>query len=150
MRQGALRAPAQAVKVQDAVLDNADEGAGGADGQDDAEHRVGARAASQVVRHRYQHQQHQLLAVGEADLRIQREPGRGQGQCGVGDQWPEKRGRLQPLAAREVRDQPRQDGDGQQDLRRRDRQLHGRDNADEREEPDLLKAIARGHAGSES
>ena len=51
------------------------------------------------------------------------------------------------LAARDVLRQPRQCRDRQQDLRRRDRQLHRRNDADQRPEADLFEAIARRHAG---
>ena len=45
-----------------------------------------------------------------------------------------------------MRGQPRQRRDRQQDLRRRDRQLHRGDDADERPQSDLLESIARRHA----
>ena len=100
-----------------------------------------------VVGDRHQHEQHQLLAVDEAHFRIEREARRGQRECRVGDERPEERWRLQPFAARDVRHQPGEHRDRQQDLRRGNRQLHGGDDAEEGVEPDPLKAIARRHAG---
>jgi hypothetical protein len=118
----------------------------GADGQHHAQHRIGAAAARQIEGQRHEHQQHELLAVGEADLRIAREARRQQREAGVDEQRPEESRRRQPFAARDVRGQPRQRRHRQQNLRGSDRQLHRRDNADQRPQSDLLESIARWHA----
>jgi hypothetical protein len=146
VRQRARRPAAEAVEVEHRVLDDADKGAGGADRQHDAQHGIGARAAREFVGDRHQHQQHQLLAIGEADLRIDREARGHQRQRGIRDERPEKCRGFEAFASRDVGHQPGQRRDGEQDLRGGDRQLHGGDDPDQRPEADLFESVARRHA----
>ena len=116
--------------------------AGGADGDHDAQQRVGARAAREVVDHRHEHEQEQLLAVGDADRGVEREAGGQQRRRRVGDQRPEERGRLDAARLRQVQREPAQHRHAQQDLRRRDRELHRRGEAHQGRHAGQLDAMA--------
>ena len=82
----AARPLAEAVVVQHAVLDDAVDRRGSADGDDDVDHRRGALAAREVVDGRDDQEEQELLVVDEAVQGVDREDRREQRDPGVGEQ----------------------------------------------------------------
>ena len=101
----ALRTSTEVVEVQEAVLEQADEGAGRADGDDHRREEVRPMPAREPVHQRHDQEQHQLLGVDQADGGVHR-GGRGdQGDGGVRGEGPEetRAPRAAPRASRGAR-----------------------------------------------
>jgi hypothetical protein len=132
---------AQPVVVQDSVLDDADDGAGGRDRDDDVEHRVRARTPSQVVHGWHDQQQDELLAVDNAHARVPGEGGRDQRPARVHHQRPEHRRHAGSLPVHQQEHGPRHEHERQQDIGRGDGELERGHEAEQGREAHELDAI---------
>ena len=115
---------AQAVEVEHPVLHDAIYRCSGTHGHDDVGCRRGAMAASQVVHGRHDQEKEELAIVDEAFERRDREDRRDQRDPRVGEQRDEERGRSRPCLVANHAGDPAEEQRAEQDLRRRDRQLH--------------------------
>ena len=105
----ALRPAAEVVEMQDAVLHDAHSRADGADADDHLHDQRGLRTARELVHHRDDEKQHELLRVDEAGARIAREGRRDERDGAVRRKRNEQRRRVEPLAAGDEPQQPHEE-----------------------------------------
>ena len=137
----ALRTTTEVVEVQEAVLEQADEGAGRADGDDHGGEEVGPMAAREPVDQRHDQEEHQLLGVDQADGGVDRGGGGDEGDGGIGGEGPEEDGHLELLLPHHEQRAPAQERQGEQDARGGHRQLQRCDKAQEDRQRERLEAI---------
>ena len=118
-----LRPLPEMIVVKDAVLEDTNRGAGGGERENDRHHQRGALAGGEAVDERNDEEQDHLLARPQARLRFGRERGRYQRDGGVCRQRPEEARHLQPLTVDQRENNPAGDGNRQQDLGDRNREL---------------------------
>ena len=142
----ALRPPSEVVVLEDAELDDADDGADRADGDDDVDRGKARRPRQQPVADRHDEEQQQLLAVEEADARIDREDRRDERRGRVAASGQNMRGTLDPLVVpRRPAPARARSSERQQDVRGGDRQLQRRHEAEQREARRALERSRQGH-----
>ena len=141
MAERPLRPLAEVVVMEDRVLNHAEDRANRGAREDHRDQRVAARAAEKPVRGRHDQEEHELLAVDEARHRIRRERGRHERRRRIGGQRPEKRRRLEALAPHDQHDRPADEGNQEQELRDRDRELQRARDHDQRDRADLFETF---------
>ena len=136
-----MRALAQIVEMEQPELGDAEDGAEGPDRDDDGGEGQRPRAPREAVDHRDDQEQHQLLAVDQAGRRVDRVERREDGGDAVGGQPPEHHRDLDALVVDPHHRRPAGEGDGQHDVGRRDRELRGGEEADQRPDGDDLELV---------
>ena len=139
MTERALRTLVQVVVMKDAVLEDADRGARGCKRDDDRHHHRRSCAGRETVHKRDHQKQHHLLAGKQADARFRRARRRNERDGSVGDERPEKLRQGEAFPLEDDEHEPAGDCHGQQNLRRRNRELQRADHAKERDRPDLFE-----------
>ena len=122
-QQDALDALVEVVVPQHAVLHDADGGGRSRERDEHRHQRGGAIARGQTIGERHDDEQHELLAVDQARARVGGEGRRHEREPRIREQRPEEPRDVDALAPHDDERQPARDGDREQDLRRRNREL---------------------------
>src|SRR5205814_8092492 len=119
----------------------------GGERENDRYQQRGALAGGEAVNERNDEEQHHLLARPQTRLRFGRERGRHQRDGGVRRQRPEEPRHLQRLPIDQRENNPADNGNRQQDLGDRNRELQRARHAGQHDEPDRLEKIVPAKGG---